>query len=180
MTESSIIFTETPLGLMWLWGTPRGLCGVGYGSCVGTEILRRLARHGIETPKPVSSTLLELARRQLLGYFDWHRHGFSVPLDLRGTDFQLAVWERLQGVPYGETTTYGKVAMLLGNAHASQAVGQAVGANPVAILVPCHRVLGYDGGLTGYAAGLERKAALLELEQAGLQLRMPFARDGLV
>ncbi|MGC9350022.1 MAG: methylated-DNA--[protein]-cysteine S-methyltransferase [Anaerolineae bacterium] len=180
MTESSIIFTNTPLGLMWLWSTPRGLCGAGYGSCVGNATLRRLARYGIETPKPVSSALLEQARRQLLAYFDWHRHRFSLPLDLRGTDFQLAVWERLQGVPYGETTTYGEIAMLLGNLRASQAVGQAVGANPTTIFVPCHRVLGYDGGLTGYAAGVERKAALLELEHAGLQLRMPFVRDDVV
>jgi methylated-DNA-[protein]-cysteine S-methyltransferase len=180
MSESAIIFTDTPLGLMWLWATSRGLCGAGYGSSVGATTLSRMARYGIGTPSPISTSLLESARRQLLAYFDWHRHRFGVPLDLRGTDFQLAVWERLRGIPYGQTTSYGDIAMLLGNSHASQAVGQAVGANPATIFVPCHRVLGYDGALTGYAAGVERKAALLELEQAGLQLRMPFTHDGIV
>ncbi|MGC9468124.1 MAG: methylated-DNA--[protein]-cysteine S-methyltransferase [Anaerolineae bacterium] len=174
MAESNILFTDTPLGLMWLWATERGLCGVGFGETVGHGVLNKMARGGIALPRPVRSSLLETAKAQLLAYFNWRRDTFDLPLDLRGTDFQLAVWERLQGVPYGETTTYGDIALLLGSPHASQAVGQAIGANPTAIVVPCHRVLGADGSLTGYAGGVERKAALLALEQAGLQLRMPF------
>ena len=96
-------------------------------------------------------------------------------LDLRGTEFQHQVWLQLQQIPYGETTTYGAIATLLGRPKASQAVGQAVGANPVSVIVPCHRVVGANGSLTGYGGGLERKAILLELEQAGLQLRMRLA-----
>lgn len=171
-TESNIIFTETPLGLMWLWATPLGLCGAGFGEDVGDTELHRLGRHGVEVPEPITTSLLDVAKAQVLAYFAWRRRAFDLPLDLRGTDFQLAVWERLRGIAYGETTTYGEIALLLHNPRASQAVGQAVGMNPIAVIVPCHRVLGADGSLTGYAGGVDRKAALLELEQAGLQLRM--------
>ncbi len=180
MADSNIMFAETPLGLTWIWATSEGLCGLGFGDSVGDATVSRLARYGIGTPRPIRTSLLSRARDQLLDYFAWKRDTFDIPLDLRGTDFQLSVWERLLSVRYGERTTYGGIAMVLGNPDASRAVGQAVGANPVAIIVPCHRVVGSDGSLTGYGGGLERKAALLELEQTGLQLRLqlrlPFER----
>jgi methylated-DNA-[protein]-cysteine S-methyltransferase len=123
---------------------------------------------------------LERASEQLQAYFGKRRERFDLPFDLRGTAFQMAVWERLRGIPYADTITYGAIALQLGNPRASQAVGQAVAANPLTVFVPCHRVMGADGDLTGYGGGLERKAALLELEQAGLQLRLqlrlPFGR----
>ncbi len=172
LTRSSIIFTEMPLGLVWLWATEHGLCGAGFGDSVGHPILRRMARFGIASPDPVRTDLLAEARSQLFAYFNWRRETFDLPLDLRGTPFQQRVWEQLRGIGYGETSTYGTIATLLDTPHASQAVGQAVGANPVAIVVPCHRVIGADGALLGYAGGIERKAVLLELEQAGLQLQM--------
>ena len=172
MPESSIIFTDTPLGLMWLWATELGLCGVGFGDSVERSLLRRMARFGIGSPEPVRTPLLDRAKTQLLTYYDRQEDAFDLPLDLRGTDFQHKVWERLRGVPYGEKTSYGEIALMLGIPNGSQAVGQAVGANPVAIIVPCHRVVGAGGALIGYAGGTERKAALLELEQAGLQLRL--------
>ena len=172
LSSSSIIFTSTPLGLMWLWATDAGLCGVGYGDSLERSCLDRMVRFGVAPPAPVRTPLLEQARGRLLDYFNWRQDTFDLPLDLRGTDFQLRVWERLRGTGYAETTTYGAIATLLGNPDASQAVGQAVGANPLAIVVPCHRVVGADGALLGYAGGIERKAALLALEQAGQQLRL--------
>ncbi|MFN3763308.1 MAG: methylated-DNA--[protein]-cysteine S-methyltransferase, partial [Anaerolineae bacterium] len=89
---------------------------------------------------------------------------FDLPLDLRGTPFQRRVWEELRRVPYGQTVAYGELARRVGRPGAARAVGRAVGANPVPIIVPCHRVVGADGSLVGYGGGLEIKAALLRLE----------------
>ncbi len=172
MGDSNILFTDTPLGLMWLWATEKGVCGVGFGDSVDPAQFRRMERLGIEPPAPIRTPLLAQARARLLAYYDRREEPFDLPLDLRGTEFQHRVWERLRAIPYGETTSYGAIATLLGVPNGSQAVGQAVGANPVVIFVPCHRVVGYAGALVGYGGGLERKAALLELEQAGLQLRL--------
>jgi methylated-DNA-[protein]-cysteine S-methyltransferase len=110
-------------------------------------------------------------------YFAGRRRAFELPLDLRGSPFQLAVWEQLLEIPYGSTVSYGAVAAAIRPAlyeHGLEdymrprAVGAAVGANPIAIVVPCHRVVGADGSLTGYGGGLPRKRALLELEGAGV------------
>lgn len=111
-------------------------------------------------------TLLAEASRQLLQYLAGEREGFDLPLRAEGTPFQLRVWEQLRAIPYGGTTTYGTLARELGAPRASQAVGAAVGANPLSILVPCHRVVAADGRLTGYAGGLGTKQALLGLEGA--------------
>jgi len=173
MAASNIMFTDTPLGVVWLWATDQGLCGLGFGDTVKRNEHHRLVNHGIDTPRPVTTDLLEEARTQVQAYFNRRLQEFDLPLDLRGTDFQQLVWLQLQQISYGQTTTYGGIATVLGRPNASQAVGQAVGANPVSIVVACHRVLGADGKLTGYGGGIERKAALLELEQAGLQLRIP-------
>jgi len=102
--------------------------------------------------------------KQLDAYFSKKRRRFEIPLDLRGTPFQLRVWELLLTIPWGETRTYGQIAKALSRPKASRAVGRAVGANPVSIVVPCHRIIGSNGRLTGYGGGLERKTALLEHE----------------
>lgn len=102
-------------------------------------------------------------RDQLVAYLAGERRDFDLPLTLTGPPLHEQVWARLQQIPFGETPTYGELAAELGAA--PQAVGQAVGANPVSIVVPCHRVVGADGSLTGYAGGLERKRALLALEE---------------
>lgn len=102
---------------------------------------------------------------QLAEYFALGRTGFDVALKPRGTPFQLAVWEELRAIPYGETRTYGEIAVALGRPGASRAVGLANGRNPISIIVPCHRVIGASGKLTGYAGGVERKAYLLDLER---------------
>ncbi|ATG55439.1 cysteine methyltransferase [Brachybacterium ginsengisoli] len=112
--------------------------------------------------------LLDAAERQLLDYLDGAREGFDLPLDARGTDFQREVWAQLRTIPRGSTTTYGEIARALDRPRAAQAVGAAVGSNPLSIVVPCHRVLGSAGAMTGYAGGIETKQALLLLEGATL------------
>lgn len=113
--------------------------------------------------------LLETARDQLTAYFDRELRHFELPLDPVGTDFQRKVWGQLEKIRYGETASYGEIARRLGMTNAaSRAVGMANGRNPIPIVIPCHRVIGADGSLTGYAGGIERKQTLLELEQDAL------------
>ncbi|MGW0572388.1 MULTISPECIES: methylated-DNA--[protein]-cysteine S-methyltransferase [Streptomyces] len=102
---------------------------------------------------------------ELRAYFAGELQDFSVPLHLHGTPFQRSVWAELRRIPYGETRSYGQLADALGNPKASRAVGLANGKNPLGIIVPCHRVVGADGSLTGYGGGLERKQRLLEFER---------------
>jgi methylated-DNA-[protein]-cysteine S-methyltransferase len=104
-------------------------------------------------------------REQLRAYFAGELQAFDVPLAARGTPFQQRVWQLLRTIPYGTTTTYGELARRLGNGNASRAVGLANGRNPIGIVIPCHRVVGADGALTGYAGGIERKRWLLEHER---------------
>jgi methylated-DNA-[protein]-cysteine S-methyltransferase len=106
----------------------------------------------------------DLARAQLNEYFRRKRTDFDLPIAPFGTTFQQSVWSLLRSIPYGETRSYGQLADLLGNRLAIRAVGLANGRNPISIIVPCHRVVGSNGSLTGYAGGLERKRALLDLE----------------
>ena len=106
------------------------------------------------------------ARRQLRLYFVGQLRRFDLPLDLRGTPFQIAVWKALRTIPYGRTTTYGQIARRIGKPGAARAVGGANHRNRIGIVLPCHRVIGAGGGLTGYAAGLQIKHALLRLERA--------------
>ncbi|WP_269447050.1 methylated-DNA--[protein]-cysteine S-methyltransferase [Devriesea agamarum] len=110
------------------------------------------------------SGVIELAIYELMRYARGELTSFSVPFKLNGTPFQRKVWEALSRIPYGKTTTYGELAAEIGVPRAAQAVGAAVGANPVSIIVPCHRVIGATGSLTGYAGGLDTKRALLQLE----------------
>jgi methylated-DNA-[protein]-cysteine S-methyltransferase len=113
--------------------------------------------------------VLAEACRQLTAYFDRDLKEFDLPLAPQGSDFQQRVWEQLRGIGYGETASYGQIAARLGMTHAaSRAVGLANGRNPIPIVIPCHRVIGADGTLTGYAGGLERKQLLLGLEQDAL------------
>lgn len=121
--------------------------------------------HGARRPDP----LLDRAELQLTEYFAGERTTFDLPLASDGTQFQKLVWSELQRIPYGETASYGEIARRLGyEPGVSRAVGAANGANPIPIVVPCHRVIGANGTLTGYAGGLDRKKILLDLEQPGL------------
>jgi methylated-DNA-[protein]-cysteine S-methyltransferase len=115
----------------------------------------------VERPDHATLTRTE---KELDEYFAGKRDAFTVPLDMRGTQFQKEVWAALLRIPFGETRTYGQLANQLGNPKATRAVGAANGRNPLAILVPCHRVIGFSGKLTGFAGGLDAKAHLLRLE----------------
>ncbi|AWB91820.1 methylated-DNA--[protein]-cysteine S-methyltransferase [Aeromicrobium chenweiae] len=126
-----------------------------------------------DAPEPrgrrVGDPLLDRAEQQLAEYFAGERTAFDLPLASDGTEFQKKVWAELQRIPYGETASYGDIARRLGYEPViSRAVGAANGANPIPIVVPCHRVIGSNGTLTGYAGGVERKRTLLDLERPGL------------
>lgn len=112
--------------------------------------------------------VVDLAAEQLQGYLAGERRGFDLPLAPKGTAHDLEVWRMLQAIPYGTTTTYGALAQAMKRPGAARAVGMANNRNPIAIVIPCHRVVSSDGKLTGYAGGLAKKAQLLDLEQFGL------------
>ncbi len=164
---TSIIVTplETPLGTAQLFSTARGLFMLelpGEIRDFGGAWLRRYAR-GAQFIE--DATALPEARAQLTEYFAGKRQVFDLAIDWRGTPFQRAVWEAVCAVPYGETSTYGEIALLIGRPNAARAVGAANGANPLAPIVPCHRLVGSDGSLRGYGAGLNTKQWLIDLEQ---------------
>ena len=143
-------FIDSPLGLVRISATSDGI----------TEVLFT-DRSGEERPSP----LTELAAQQLQGYFAGSLQQFSLPLAASGTAFQQQVWQALCAVPFGVTCSYADIARHIGNEQAVRAVGAANGRNPIAIVVPCHRVIGANGTLTGYAGGLGKKAWLLKHEQ---------------
>ena len=140
-----------------------GLCAVWFSPHKGVEQAARTAADGWH--RDDDHPVLVAAREQLAEYFAGERRVFELPLAPRGTDFQRRVWLRLREIPYGRTRSYGQVAAELGlERGASRAVGLANGANPLSIVVPCHRVVGSDGSLTGFGGGLARKRHLLDLE----------------
>jgi methylated-DNA-[protein]-cysteine S-methyltransferase len=147
---------ESPLGTLTLTANERALTGLFFP---GRAPARDEAGHSPECFDQVIA--------QLDQYFSGERQQFELKLDLSaGTAFQQAVWKELQRIPYGETVSYGQIAGRLGRLERVRAVGAANGANPLSIIVPCHRVIGADGKLTGYGGGLQRKQALLEMEAA--------------
>lgn len=169
-------YTQTyssPLGELLLSADDMGLSGLWFA---GQRYFARTLPPGAV---PRETPVLTASKRWLDCYFSGKRPDFLPPLHLIGTDFQQAVWNLLLEIPYGQTVTYGALARTLAQqlgkpAMSAQAVGAAVGRNPVSIIVPCHRVVGADGNLTGYAGGVERKLFLLNLEGADLtRLHVP-------
>ncbi len=122
-------------------------------------------RYAYDAAPAGGDKILDAARRELDLYFKGKLKDFSVPVAPRGTPFQRACWSALQAIPYGVTRSYGQQALAIGSPKAVRAVGLANGRNPIAIIIPCHRVIGANGGLTGYGGGMERKQFLLDLEQ---------------
>jgi len=120
-----------------------------------------------EYPVPENSRYLESAAEQLREYFAGNRKEFDLPLSLHGTDFQKLVWDALRQIPYGSYASYQNIAIAVGNRNSTRAVGMANNRNPVVIVIPCHRVIGKDGSLTGYGGGLDKKKYLLNLEGIG-------------
>lgn len=164
--HSSIVHSvyESPLGRITLAATDRGLAGLWFEGQKHWP-LQMTGSH--DWPAHDGHPVLKLACLQLAGYFAGSRTAFDLPLDLSGgTAFQQAVWQVLLAIPSGGTASYGDVSRRAGTPAAVRAVGAAIGRNPVSIVVPCHRVIGAGGSLTGYAGGLHRKTALLTLEGA--------------
>jgi methylated-DNA-[protein]-cysteine S-methyltransferase len=155
---------DSPVGRLKLVASDKGLVAVLWENDkpnrVPLDAMTADQRHPI----------LLHTERQLDEYFAGKRKTFSVALDIRGTSFQKNVWEALLAIPFGETRSYGQLAKQLGNSKAMRAVGAANGRNPISIIVPCHRVIGSSGKLTGFAGGLETKARLLSLEEQGARL----------
>src|ERR1700729_1373646 len=156
---------QSPVGELKLVASDEGLVAILWENDRPNRV--RLGELVENKKHPV---LLE-TERQLREYFAGKRKKFSVALDMRGTRFQKDVWEALLAIPFGETRSYGQLAKQLGNPRASRAVGAANGKNPVSIIVPCHRVIGSSGKLTGFAGGLGTKAHLLGLEKQDVGLR---------
>jgi methylated-DNA-[protein]-cysteine S-methyltransferase len=156
----------TPLGPLLLARTGRGLAGAWFEGQKHHPAL-------LGAPRRPDDELLGRAAAQLRAYFDGERDDFDLPLDLLGPAFQRAVWRQLLAIPAAGTTSYGAIAKALGQPTAVRAVGGAVGRNPVSVIVPCHRVVGTDGSMTGYAGGVDRKRALLALERAAALAARP-------
>lgn len=162
----------SPLGPILLTGDGEALTGVRFAGPADAPAGATAPGAGGE------GGVVGEAQRQLAEYLDGRRTDFELPLHPAGTPFQQAVWEALRAIPYGETTSYGALAVRLDRPGAARAVGLANARNPLAIVVPCHRAIGAAGALTGYAAGLERKRRLLELEAGALTLETGAGEQG--
>lgn len=176
----------SPLGKIILVSSDGGLCCLWFEEGIAPRQTTSLSPRCVLPPESKyqsskTPVLVDVAR-WLDVYFSGREPDFSVPLDIAGTSFQMQVWEILSSIPYGQTTTYGEIARSLAKKQgmsymSAQAVGGAVARNPVSIIIPCHRVIGVNGCLTGYAGGLERKAKLLELEGINTISNSSFLHD---
>jgi len=152
---------RSPQGTMLIAATPKGLAGVYFKGQKHFPKQRQWQREWKRSP---GHPVLRQAKRELAEYFAGRRTRFSVALDPQGTDFQRSVWKQIARVAFGKTLTYGELARRAGHPGSARAAGAATGRNPLGVIVPCHRIMGADGSLTGYAGGLQRKRALLALE----------------
>jgi methylated-DNA-[protein]-cysteine S-methyltransferase len=155
---------DTPIGTLLVAATEQGLCRIGFDpDRTLDELAPRFGRRVLRVPRR-----LDDARRELDEYFEGNRQVFDLPLDLRVTPFQEAVLDELAHVPFGRLETYATLAQRVGKPRAARAVGMVMNRNPIPIVLPCHRIVGSDGSLTGYGGGLDRKEALLRLEGSRL------------
>lgn len=153
MSKISKIAIKAPIGLLEIAATRDAIVAVKSVEQASDLIVDDKSRQ-----------LVLKAKEELKDYFAGNRKEFDLPLKAEGTDFQKRVWQQLEKIPYGETRTYGEIAQMMDNPKAARAIGMANHNNPILILIPCHRVIGADGSLTGYAAGIDAKKFLLELE----------------
>jgi methylated-DNA-[protein]-cysteine S-methyltransferase len=163
-------FVDSPVGKLKLVASDQALVAVLWEN----DNPRR-----VRLDDPIENryhSLLARTEAELREYFAAKRSEFSIPLDLLGTSFQKQVWEALLRIPFGETRTYGQLAAQLGNPKAWRAIGAANGRNPISIIMPCHRVTGSSGELTGFAGGLDAKARLLRLEESSVQHKFAFVQ----
>ena len=161
-----IQYYNSPCGELILASMGDELCLCDWnGMPCAERNLCRIGRYVNADFRTEPSSVIEQTKRQLDEYFAGSRKEFDIPLHPFGTDFQLQVWRALFDIPYGETRTYMEIALKIGNAKGVRAVAQAIGANGIDILIPCHRVVGSNNSLTGFAGGLDKKRFLLELER---------------
>ena len=160
MSKTNFAYYQSPIGMIELSEVNKS---IDYITFIDSEKTK---------PTSNNSPILKKAVKQLDEYFAGKRLNFELPLSPKGTAFQKSVWKVLQGIPHGKTVSYLDIAKQLGDVKAVRAVGMANGKNPIAIVIPCHRVIGANGKLTGYAGGLERKQWLLELESKKEQLKL--------
>jgi len=158
-------FVDSPLGRLRLTAVRDGLTGIGFDGD------RYAPPQDPAWVRDATFPVLRRAAAQLRAYFALEQDAFDLPLSPAGTAFQRAVWKAISTVRAGETISYAELARRAGHPGSARAVGAATGRNPLAIVVPCHRIVGSDGSLTGYAGGLDRKRALLALEQKGARMR---------
>ncbi len=172
MSETFFTRIQSPVGELTLVASAKGLRGI------------YMEDHRKAPPTPAiwknDPSRFAEAVEQLAEYFSGKRGSFDLPLDLQGTPFQLRAWHALLEIPFGETRTYAEQAALIDNPKAVRAIGLANGRNPVSIIVPCHRVIGKNGTLTGYGGGLERKRFLLELEKNHFENNQTRLRQGII
>jgi methylated-DNA-[protein]-cysteine S-methyltransferase len=163
LIDAAFDLADTPIGTLLVATTDRGLCQISFDPDRGLDELSEAAgRRVLRVPRRIDAV-----RRELDEYFEGQRTEFDMPLDVsRVPEFQRVVLHELALVPYGEVTTYGALAARVGKPRAARAVGGAMNRNPIPIVLPCHRVIGASGSLTGYGGGLDRKRALLKLEGA--------------
>ena len=164
METFHFIRSSSPVGRLFLAASEKGLVRLEFESRVQNLNPQKIRLQ--ESRETLAPYLQELDE-----YFAGERREFSIPLDLRGTDFQLKCWRALLDIPYGETRSYGELARAIGHPQAFRAVGMSNNRNPIAIIVPCHRVIAADGSLCGYGGGLDVKRKLLDLERAKLTYR---------
>jgi AraC family transcriptional regulator of adaptative response/methylated-DNA-[protein]-cysteine methyltransferase len=165
--EIRYAIADSPLGKMLVAATKTGLCAVAFGS-LESELEDDLSSRFPESAKVRDESGLGTMVKQVLEQMTEHPVALELPLDVRATAFQRRVWEALRRIPRGETRTYSQIAQAIGQPTAVRAVARACATNPVAVVVPCHRVIGSDGTLTGYRWGVERKKKLLELEKPSI------------
>ncbi len=158
---------ESPLGMLKLLSLDDAVCYLGFDAGSEGPEYQSWAKHYLSQwdPLPAEGSH-DALREQLARYFEGSLKRFRVKTHLFGTDFQLQVWTALRGIAYGATCSYRAIAEAIGNPDASRAVGQAVGRNPISIIIPCHRVIGESGSLVGYGGGIDRKKVLLQIEGA--------------
>ncbi|UCC80063.1 MAG: methylated-DNA--[protein]-cysteine S-methyltransferase [Candidatus Zixiibacteriota bacterium] len=158
--------TESPLGKIIIGEHKGKICMVDFKGDRTKKTLKTLSRHYGAKLNRQETPILKKAKKQLSLYFSGRLAKFDLPLDYTGTGFQETIWKQLEKIPFGKTVNYGGVAEKTGNPGAARAVGAAVGSNRISIVIPCHRVIGKDGSLTGFGGGLKRKEWLLAHERA--------------
>lgn len=154
---------DSPVGCLTIFASDKGIYSILWDKEASSEQVTALKK---EYQRDDQHGLILKTKQQLQAYFQGQRQQFDLPIIFTGTDFQIQAWEQLQQIPYGQTISYGEQAARLGDKKKARAVGMANGMNPISIVVPCHRVIGANGSLTGFGGGLENKQKLLEMESA--------------